>query len=491
MSKSVSEITFTSTLNNEEVTLRASDPVSLYTCGPTVYMSPHIGNWRTFIFYDMLARLLRFHGFTVDHVMNITDVGHLVNDNDDAGDDKLAVQAAKERLTAYEIADKYTEEFIAGMQTLNIATPNKGLPRAASDENIAAQQEMVRTLIEKGYTYTTDDGIYFDTTKVADYGKLAGGQSDGADPRIDQNDQKRNFRDFALWKFSPKDQKRDMEWEFDDFGIGFPGWHIECSAIAKKYLGETVTIHAGGIDHIPIHHSNEIAQSEAANEAPLAKIWLHSEFMKVDNQKMSKSLGNVYTLKDIEAKGIDPMAFRLMILQGQYDTETNFSWDILEAAANRLQRLRAAAELRWQPIESSSDTEAKAYDLPLFIEGRYNVSSEYNDAKDQIYKTFEVVGRLAESTQLLINMTNPSVSAHNVESLNTLLTAIDELFGLQLMESTPDITDEQKQMIIDVQSARANKNYEVADELKATLLTQGITLKDISANVSLWTRQTN
>ncbi len=271
-------ITLYNTLQRQKVALEATDPISLYTCGPTVYLDPHIGNWRTFIFYDTLVRTLALAGHDVHHVINITDVGHLVSDGD-TGEDKMSKTARAQRKTAWEIAEYYTNQFLQGMAALNMLKPTK-LPKAT--DHIRQQIAMVQAIEKQGYAYTISDGVYFDTAKLEDYGILSGGvKADEDFARINKNSEKRNPEDFALWKFSNPDEKRDMEWE-SPWGIGFPGWHLECSAMAKEYLGDTIDIHAGGVDHIPVHHTNEIAQSEVANGVPFAKIWLHAEFMKVD-----------------------------------------------------------------------------------------------------------------------------------------------------------------------------------------------------------------
>ena len=279
-----------------------NNEVSIYTCGPTVYDYPHIGNWYTFIRWDLLVRMLKQSGYQTKWAMNITDVGHLTSDADE-GEDKLAKKALHERTTAWAIAKEYTDYFMSALKRLNMLKPDI-LPKAT--ENITAQIKFIAALEKLGYTYKIDDGIYFDSIKIPEYGRLAGLNIDNQPrkSRIALNAQKKNPTDFALWKFSPNGKKRDMEWD-SPWGKGFPGWHLECSTLIKEYLGVTIDIHGGGIDHIPIHHTNEIAQSQAANNAPLANYWLHSNFVKVNGQKMSKSLGNLVTLEDVEAKGFD------------------------------------------------------------------------------------------------------------------------------------------------------------------------------------------
>jgi cysteinyl-tRNA synthetase len=281
----------------------APSTVSLYTCGPTVYNYAHIGNLRTYVFEDVLKRVLQYNGYQVNHVMNITDVGHLTDDAD-SGIDKMEKGAAREGKSAWDIAKFYTEAYQHDLANLNIEPPTTW---CKATDHIPEQIALIQKLEHKGFTYRTPDGIYFDTAKLPDYGKLA--KLDlkhlQAGTRVDIGE-KKNPTDFALWKFSDYDTKRQMEWD-SPWGIGFPGWHIECSAMATKYLGQPFDIHCGGIDHIPVHHTNEIAQSEVAEGKPLANYWLHGEFLLIDNDKMAKSGENFITLQTIKDKGINPL----------------------------------------------------------------------------------------------------------------------------------------------------------------------------------------
>ncbi|HEV8502241.1 MAG TPA: cysteine--tRNA ligase [Casimicrobiaceae bacterium] len=315
----------------------APGPVGLYTCGPTVYDFQHIGNFRTFLFEDVLKRVLRFNGHDVRHVMNITDVGHLVADGDD-GEDKMAVGARRTGKTAWQIAEIYTEAFLTDMRALNIEDPTV-LCRAT--DHIAEQVAFIADLEQKGYTYRTGDGIYFDTAKQPDYGFLARLDREGleAGRRVDIGE-KRTPTDFALWKFSPPDERRQMEWP-SPWGVGFPGWHIECSAMAQKYLGDYFDIHCGGEDHIPIHHTNEIAQTEARVGTRLANFWMHGYFLLQNDAKMAKSAGEFLRVKALTDRGYDALAFRYLCLTAHYRTQLNFTWDALDAAATGLARLRA------------------------------------------------------------------------------------------------------------------------------------------------------
>ena len=274
--------------------------VGLYTCGPTVYNFAHIGNLRTYVFEDILKRALAYNDYKVKHVMNITDVGHLTDDADE-GEDKMEKGSAREGKTAWELAEFYTHAFRLDMEQLNIIKPSIW---CRATDHIKEQINLIKKLEKKGFTYATSDGIYFDTSKLKDYGKLANLQNQElrAGVRVDVGD-KRSTTDFALWKFSPKLQKRQMEWK-SPWGVGFPGWHIECSAMAMKYLGETFDIHCGGVDHIPVHHTNEIAQSEAAYDSSLANFWMHGEFLLMGNDKMAKSGDNFVTLQTLKEKEI-------------------------------------------------------------------------------------------------------------------------------------------------------------------------------------------
>jgi cysteinyl-tRNA synthetase len=314
--------------------------VTLYCCGPTVYSFAHIGNFRTYTMTDLLVRTLKYIGYPVMYVMNITDVGHLVSDAD-AGEDKMEKGARREGKTAWDIAARYTDAFLADSLKLNLLEPDV---RPRPTQHIAEQIALVETLLAKGYAYRIDDGIYYDTSKFPRYGELTGQNPEElkAGARVEINPQKRNPNDFALWKFSPTDKKRDMEWD-SPWGKGFPGWHIECSAMSTKYLGVQLDIHTGGADLIPIHHTNEIAQSEAASGThPFVRYWVHGQFIQVDGQKMSKSKDNFHTIADIEARGYDPLALRYLYMTAQYRAFLNFTWEGLAQAAAALTELRGA-----------------------------------------------------------------------------------------------------------------------------------------------------
>ena len=429
--------------------------IKLYTCGLTVYSQPHIGNWVAYIYWDILVRTLRASGYQVERVQNITDVGHLTSD-EDAGEDKMLKGALRESITAWQVAEKYMA--IAdheAFDVLGLIRPDH-MPRAT--DFISQQIEFVKQLEANSYTYIIDDGVYFDTSKLAHYGELArlhiAGLRFGA--RVEDTG-KKNPTDFAVWKFSSPNEKRDMEWE-SPWGKGFPGWHLECSVMAREILGDQIDIHTGGIDHIPIHHTNEIAQTEAITGKHFANIWVHANHIKVDGTKMSKSLGNIYTLQDILDKDYSTNAFKLLVLSKHYRTEGNFTWEILEAAQNRLNNWSAAADLRWQR-QASADT------LDILPELQNDLDTP--QALANIDRYFEHVDSAG---------TAPSIEA---------LEFIRELLGIDLLRE--DISEDQKQLIKDRQTARESKDWTKSDELRDQLREQGIEVKD-TPNGTLWSR---
>jgi len=435
--------------------------VTVYTCGPTVYDYAHVGHWFTYVRWDTLIRTLKAAGFTPKWVMNVTDVGHLVSDADE-GEDKLEKGARREGKTAWDVAKFYTDDFIEGMRALNILTPDE-MPRAT--EHIAEQIDLIKKLEEKGYTYTTSDGVYYDTSRFEGYAAFARLDLDDLQEgaRVTVNPEKRNPTDFALWKFSPKDRQRDMEWD-SPWGKGFPGWHIECSAMSMKYLGETLDIHTGGIDHVPVHHTNEIAQSEASTGKRFANLWMHSNHVLINDEKISKSLGNGIRIKDVIEKGYDPMVLRLHILESHYRSQSKFSWDSLEAAKNRLQGFRAAAALQWQAREASSD-------------GTERFEREINSVIEHLKNDLNTPLALADLDAFLDILNDRPLSTSDVPRFKQFLKAIDNMLGLRLAEQ-PDITDEQKQLIAEREEARKAKDWTKSDELRDKLAGQGIGLRD-------------
>jgi cysteinyl-tRNA synthetase len=447
-----------------------SPTVTVYTCGPTVYDYAHIGHWFNYIRMDTLIRVLQASGLKPDWVMNITDVGHLVSDADE-GEDKLEKGAKREGKTAWEVAEFYMQDFLASMKALNMLEPDH-IVRAT--DHIAEQIALIQKLEAKGFIYVIDDGVYFDTTKFPRYKDFARLDLDEQQPgaRVERNPQKRNSSDFALWKFSPKDRQRDMEWD-SPWGKGFPGWHIECSAMSMKYLGETLDLHTGGIDHIPVHHTNEIAQSEAATGKPFVRHWMHSNHVMVSGEKISKSLGNGIRLGEIMERGISPEAVRLHVLESHYRSQSKFSWESLEAAQNRLQNFYAMAVLRWQPIDAGQDESAyfktQAQEILTSMQGDLN--------------TPEVLARLsAVETKLVTTL----VPASELESFEHLLTDLDNLLGLRLMEQ-PDISADQKKLIAQREQARQTKDWAASDKFRDQLKEQGIGVRD-TAPGPVWYR---
>lgn len=462
------------TLSRQTETFKPLKPgrVTLYTCGPTVYDYPHIGNWRAFVFYDTLSRTLRAHNFEVEHVLNITDVGHLISDEDE-GEDKLVKAAKRDHKTAWDVAKFYAKDFQSGLKALNILKPTH-MPRAT--DYIAQQIDFVKRLEAKGFTYQIDDGVYFDTSKLKDYGKLARLDRERlkAGARIEFNPQKRNITDFALWKLTPDGEKRDMDWE-SPWGKGFPGWHLECSVMAESLLGPAIDIHAGGVDHIPVHHTNEIAQSEAANGNEFAHYWLHTAHLTIDGGKIAKSLGNGVTLQDVVAKGFDPMALRLMYLQSHYKTEANFSWDNLQSAANRLITMRQLAELRWQPIARASEDEAE-----ILVRAKSDLTSTLADNLN--------TPRALEVIAAVIDQLFPTgISPPSQDQLVDLLQQVDDLLGLNLMASAPDLEPEQRRLMAKRDEARRRGDFTESDKLRDRLQTAGVKLDDTPTG-SLWHR---
>lgn len=458
----------TKTRQIDEFTPITDKMVTLYTCGPTVYNYLHVGNWVAYIRWDILVRTLTASGYDVTRVMNITDVGHLVSDADD-GEDKMEKGAKREGKTAWEVAKMYTDDFLAGMQKLNLVEPTY-ITKAT--DYIPQQIALVKALKDKGFTYVIDDGVYFDTSKFPTYADFAhldlADQEAGA--RVEFNPQKRNGSDFALWKFSSKGEKRDMEWE-SPWGVGFPGWHLECSAMAMDKLGETIDIHTGGIDHIPVHHTNEIAQSEAATGKIFSNYWLHNNFLLVDGTKVSKSLGNTFTLQDLAEKGFSAEDFRMFVLQSHYRTESNFTFENLQSAKNRLNGLRNVAELQFQPSADAPRLDFVA-EKELVLKA---LNSDFDTPKALVH------------VSVLTNAINDSlVNTKDVAAFNDYLQFIDATLGLSL-SAVKDITSAQKELLQARTSARASKDWVKSDEIRDTLKSQGIEVRDASTG-QIWFR---
>jgi len=427
-----------------------SGPVRMYTCGPTVYDYQHIGNFRTFLFEDVLKRVLEWNGYRVLHVMNITDVGHLVSDADE-GEDKMEKGSRRTGKSAWEIARLYTEAFLEDMRALNIEPPSE-LPRAT--DHIREQIEFIADLEKKGYTYRTSDGIYFDTSKQPDYGYLARLDKAGleAGKRVDVAE-KRHPTDFALWKFSPPDAKRQMEWD-SPWGKGFPGWHIECSAMAQKYLGDFFDIHCGGEDHIAVHHTNEIAQTEARVGTRLANFWMHGYFLLEADAKMAKSAGEFLRLKTLTDRGYDPLAYRYLCLTAHYRSQLNFTFDALDAAATALDRLRTG----FYPLPPGGEADAG------YLE---RFTTEVND-------DVNVPRALALAWEVARGELPPATR-------RATLARFDRVFGLGLSAWQPKqetIPETVQALAAARAAAREARNWAEADRLRAELHAAGWEIED-------------
>ncbi|MEK7511224.1 MAG: cysteine--tRNA ligase [Patescibacteria group bacterium] len=437
--------------------------VRMYSCGPTVYSKQHIGNLKAPLFADLVARVLDAAGYRVRRVMNITDVGHLVS-NADEGEDKMEVGAKREGKSAKEIAERYAVAFMEDCQKIGMDVFAISYPRAT--EYVKEQIEMIQVLESKGFTYSTKDGIYFDTSKFNGYGKL-GGVADmmrkeaalaGLSSRIGENKDKRHPADFALWKFSPADGKRLQEWT-SPWGKGFPGWHIECSAMIKALLGPEIDIHTGGMDHIPVHHNNEIAQSEVANNKPLARYWLHEAFVNIESEKISKSLGNDIYLSDIEERGYHPLALRYFFLQAHYRSPMNFTWEALGAANEALTRLwklskeaKEAAKGRALPSDTSRKVIAHLRDDLATPQA---LALVWEALKDEDLDAPQVWGVLVAAEPVLgLSLMNPPSRT-----------------GLAIPEEIQALARERD-------TARQNKDFAHSDELRIHIEERGYRVED-------------
>jgi len=426
------------------------DEVGLYTCGPTVYDYAHIGNLRTYLFEDILRRVLSFNGYKVKHVMNITDVGHLVSDAD-SGEDKMEKGSRRTGRTAWEIAAFYTAAFQEDLAQLNILEPTIW---CRATDYIPEQIAMIECIEAKGYSYRTSDGIYFDTARLTDYGYLARLKIEGlqAGSRVEMGE-KRNPTDFALWKFSPSGQKRQMEWE-SPWGVGFPGWHIECSAMSAKFLGNFFDIHCGGEDHIPVHHSNEIAQTEACYGTHLANFWLHGYFLQIDEAKMAKSAGSFLRVQTLIERGYDPLIYRFFCLSGHYRAKLNFTWEGLDGAATALQRLRTA-------VYSWGD--AGTADEALLAQFNAEINDDLN-----MPRAVAVVWEVVRSTL-------PPATK------KATILLFDQVLGLRLAEWQPEETIVPSEILALVeqrQQARQERRWQEADALRDQIQAAGYELED-------------
>ncbi len=434
------------TLTRKVETFKPFNPeeVKIYTCGPTVYSQPHIGNFASYVYWDLLIRTLLINGYNVRRVLNLTDVGHLTSDADD-GEDKMEKGARQSGETVWMVAEKYIHAFQEDYQKLNLVPPNVW---ARATDYIAADEKLVQQLIDKGYTYETPDGIYYDTSKFPSYADFARLDLEHlkAGARVALSEHKKNPSDFAVWKFIRPDEQHAMRWDF--LGRpGYPGWHLECSTIIHQELGETIDIHTGGIDHIPIHHTNEIAQSEAAFEKKLAKYWLHCNFLTIDGQKISKSLGNIWTLEDLAAKNYSALDFKMWVLQGHYQSQRDFNFPNLESARIRRLNWRNSIALSYQSSETKDNSEI----LEQVIAA---VSDNLNSP-------------LAFS--LIDQAEKPS---------HAFWEKIEEIFGLGLLQDSPDIDTEVRDLLTQREDARVRKDFATSDHLRDELLKHNIIIKD-------------
>lgn len=445
--------------------------VKIYSCGPTVYSKQHIGNLRAAIFSDVLKRSLRFFGYIVDDVVNITDVGHLTSDSDE-GEDKMLKAMKKENKDPFAIARAYEDIYIEDLKKLNIVLP-KHLPRAT--EHIDEQITIIKKLEEKGYTYVTLDGVYFDVSKFKDYGKLSKQSLDekkaGASGRLGtQTTGKRSPSDFALWKFTTGENKNHiMKWE-SPWGVGFPGWHLECSAMSSKYLGEKFDIHTGGIDHIPIHHENEIAQNTCSGCVKKVNFWMHNDFMKVDGEKMSKSLGNVYVLDDIITKGFSPLAFREVCLRAHYRKQINFTFESLEAGQINVERYNNFYSRIQSLTVKDTDDESNTTIKNIYLK----YLNEFTKALADDINTSEALAALHEFMNE-INAQEITTSSQK-NTVIEFIKKIDSVLGL--LETQDEVPKEIEDLAQLRKRARDNKDFSTADSLRDELAQKGWEVKD-------------
>jgi len=443
--------------------------LSFYACGPTVYDFAHIGHIRAYIFNDTVRRTFEYLGYDVNHVMNITDVGHL-SDDADSGEDKMEKGARKYGKTVWDLAQFYTDFFFMSMDGMNILRP-KVICKAT--DHVSEMVSLVKTLIEKGNAYETKEAVYFDVSSFKNYGALSGQKSEDKKDTVRDDvyadPEKRHQADFALWfKRVGKFKDHTMHWE-SPWGDGFPGWHIECSAMSMKYLGKTLDIHTGGIDHIPVHHENEIAQSEAANDATFVHYWMHYHFLQVEGQKMSKSLGNFFTIEDIKKHEIEPMAFRLLLLQSHYRQPMNFTWEALKGAQE------AYIKIKNQITQLKAEDFKNAPAVPSEILAQFKQS--FLDALENDFQTPQAVA-------VVFTLLKSELSAR--EKLN-FLKIVDRTLGLALLRGEKEVaTPEDVIALADQRKiAKENKEYIKADELRKAIEAKGYKVEDTKGEYRL------
>lgn len=425
----------------------------IYSCGPTVYYYAHIGNLRAYLFMDTLRRVLKYNGYELKHAMNITDVGHLVSDADE-GEDKMLKAARRENKDPYEIANFYTEKFLSDIESLNIDRPEI---ICKATEHIKEMEQYVQQIIKNGFTYETQNTIYFDTAKLEKYGVLSNIkiEEQKAGARVDFDTEKKNTTDFALWIKAPENHL--MKWD-TFWGRCYPGWHIECSAMSRKYLGENFDIHTGGIDHIPIHHENEIAQSKGATGKVPSNYWMHCEFLLVNGGKMSKSLNNLYTLKDLEEKGFSPLDYRMFNFSSHYRNKINFTFEAMESAKSALKRLKEGYKLHEEGNNKIEEETLKDYE-ERFLQA---INDDLN-----MPVAMSIVWEVIK---------NPNKS----KQLAELLKKFDLVLGLKIdeKEKQEELPEEILNLIEQRKIARANKDWSKSDELRDLIISKGYSIKD-------------
>lgn len=442
------------------------DEVRIYSCGPTVYSYAHIGNFRAYIFMDSLRRILKYSGYKLKHVMNITDVGHLESDADE-GEDKMLKAARRENKNPYEIAAFYTDVFLRDIGRLNIEMPEI---IAKATDHIPEMLEFVKEIMANGYAYETSKGIYFDISKLDKYPVLSNRNVEEqiAGARVDVDPEKRNPYDFAIWIKAP--ENHIMKWE-SPWGLSYPGWHIECSAMGRKYLGEQFDIHTGGVDHIPTHHENEIAQSKGACGKVPANFWMHVEFLQVDGGKMSKSLGNVYTLDQLQEKGVEPLAYKLFCFTAHYRTQLNFTFEGAVSAQKSLNRLREGY------IKQEEGTEIINEETITEYRERFNeaISDDLNLplAMGIVWEIVRNEKKSKQFSNLLIEF--DKVLGLDLENSKKYL---DEQENIELPENVKDLLEKRK-------LARENKDWGLSDQIRDELKEMGYLVKDTKEGVSI------
>jgi len=444
----------TLTRDKEEFKPINENEVRIYSCGPTVYNYAHIGNLRAYLFMDSLRRVLEYNGYKLKHVMNITDVGHMTSDADE-GEDKMMKAARRENKNPFEIADFYTDSFLKDIEKLNIEKPEV---IARATKHIGIMEEYVKKIIDNGYTYSTDDTVYFDTSKLDKYGVLSNRKVEDqkAGARVEFDSGKKNISDFALWIKAPKEHI--MQWD-SFFGMSYPGWHLECSAMSYKYLGDHFDIHTGGIDHIPIHHENEIAQSKGFSGKQPVNYWMHVNFLLVNGEKMSKSLNNLYTLDDLSKKGYEPLVYKMFNFTSNYRSQINFTWEAMDAAKTALGRLREGYLKHSEGTEKISEDVIKDYE-ERFLEA---INDDLN-----MPMAMSVVWDVVR---------NPAKS----KDFQKLLLKFDRVLGLDLENYKPEenrLPDEIQRLVDLRNQARNNKDWAESDRLRDELISKGYTVKD-------------